>query len=474
MPATAVLDRTKELVSFLKSTEELRHVPIVELEWLVERSDIFHESVGNLLFQKGDDLPYLLIMIKGKVRAFTVQNGGQRELSIAEAGAITGMLPYSRMQHAGASVEVLEDCEYLSLHKDFFPSMIQGQQKLTEALVHVMLNRVRTYTTRTQRNDKLLALGKLSAGLAHELNNPAAAIVRSANLLKDHLSVVPDSFKKVISIKMAEAEVDAVNDIIFGKLEAVSYLADKSLLEKAQMEEELIDWLYDKDVEDAEDMTESFLEFGICVGDLEQIADLVPPAHIAPVIGWLNQVLTTEKMVREIQEASIRINGLITAMKGYSYMDRSHDRQEVDLHNDIYNTLTILKHKIKKHNVEIEKDFQVDLPSLYGLPGELNQVWTNIIDNSLDAMDEGAGKLTIITRQQGDRVRVQFKDTGKGIPQDALSHNIAPFFTTKTIGQGLGLGLDTVMKVINQHEGDVKVSSRPGHTEFRILIPIKK
>ena len=130
MPITAVSDRTKELISFLKSTEELRHVPIVELEWLVERSDILHEPAGNSLFQKGDDLPYLLIMIKGKVRAFTVQNGGQRELSIAEAGAITGMLPYSRMQHAGASVEVLEDCEYLRLHKDFFLTLNHGREEV--------------------------------------------------------------------------------------------------------------------------------------------------------------------------------------------------------------------------------------------------------------------------------------------------------------------------------------------------------
>ncbi|MEM6766792.1 MAG: ATP-binding protein [Bacteroidota bacterium] len=473
MHIVAVSSRTEELVAFLKSTEALRHVPQVELEWLVERSQILKEEKGNLIFQKDNDLPYLLILIKGKVRAFTVQNGSQRELAVAEAGSITGVLPYSRMQKAGANVEALEDCEYLRLHQDFFPAMIQGQQKLVEALVHVMLNRVRNFTTQVQRNDKLMALGKLSAGLAHELNNPASAIVRSAHLLKEHLGLIPNSFKKVISIQMEEKEVDAVNDIIFGKLEAPNYLADKSLLEKAKMEQELIDWLYDHECEEAEDMIESFLEFGICEGDLDRIAKLVPAPHLPPVINWLNQVLTTEKMVREIQEASVRINGLITAMKDYSYMDQSHDRQTVDLHTDIYNTLTILKHKIKQNNIQVEKDFQVDLPAFTGLPGELNQVWTNIIDNALDAMEEG-GKLTIITREQGSCIRIQFIDTGNGIPQDAMSHIFEPFFTTKTIGQGLGLGLDTVMKVLHQHEGDIKVSSRPGHTEFRILIPINK
>ena len=350
--------------------------------------------------------------------------------------------------------------------------MIQECHELTERLVHTMTNRVRDYITSQQQSEKLMALGKISAGLAHELNNPASAVVRSSMELKKNLSTVTDKFKKVMSVSLSVDQVTALDHILFSK---VSQGMNKhiSLLEKTELEDEILDWIEEKGIEDADDIVENLVDFNFREEDLDNIFEKIPTQNdLAPVLAWLNNVLNTEKLVGEIEEAAKRISNLVSSVKSYSHMDKSADKQYVDIHEGIRNTIMIFKHKFKENHVNFVENFQEDLPKVKVWVGELNQVWTNLIDNALDAMAEEGGNLEIKTFQDESFVRIYLSDTGKGIPQEIISKIFDPFFTTKDIGKGTGLGLDAVLRIIQKHNADIKVESKPGNTVFKLCFPI--
>jgi signal transduction histidine kinase len=335
-----------------------------------------------------------------------------------------------------------------------------------------MTTRVREFTALQQQNEKMMALGKLSAGLAHELNNPAAAIVRGSTSLKKHLQLLPDTFKKVIAIRMNEADVDAVNNKMFEVLGRPQRPV-LTLLQKKQQEDELIECLEEKGVDNVEDIAENFVEFGFSEEDMHAFTELIPPAYLSPVLNWINNNLVTEKMVGDIQEASQRISGLVSAVKNFTHMDKGQDKEFVDVHSGIRNTLTMLQHKIKKENIALVEDFDTTLPPVKASVGALNQVWTNIIDNALDAMETvPKAVLRIKTERYKEYVQVTVQDNGPGIPAEIQSKIFDPFFTTKEIGKGTGLGLDVVNRIVKQHRGSIDVKSVPGQTTFLVCFPI--
>jgi signal transduction histidine kinase len=459
----------------LRAFPVFAEVPELQLQWLIDHSRHHTIQAGGHTFQKDDEINEMHIVLKGKGNVYIQQNGGQKFLSTFKRGDVTGLLPYSRIKKAMGNGVVLEDIELLSLHRDRMPALIQHNFELVQVLVQVMTDRIRDFTQSQIMNEKLLALGKLSAGLAHELNNPASAILRSAVALKAHLQQVPDNFKAVIKIKVTEAEVDLVNDILFEKI-THKPADDLSLMERTDKEDELADWLESRQVQDSYDLTENLIDFGFEVSDLERLQAVLSATDFPPVLHWISQNLTTEKMVEEIREASQRIADLVGAIKAYSYMDKSLDMQAVDIKQGIYNTLMMLKHRIKKQNIQMKKSFPENLPKIKALPGELNQVWTNLIDNALDAMEQkaqGEGILEIEAIHEGDFVKVNIIDNGAGIPADIKTKIFEPFFTTKEQGKGTGLGLDIVGKIMRAHNADIKVVSAPGRTEFRLCFPIE-
>lgn len=459
-----------DVFDVIRQIEALSSVPDEQIRWMIDRSGMKELAPGEALFGKGTPSINLYIVISGRIRVWFDQNGETREVTRIIPGEITGLLPYSRMKEASGYGNALEQSQVLALHKDHFPEMIRENYELTEALVYVMTSRIRNFTTMQQQNEKLMSLGKLSAGLAHELNNPAAAVVRSATELKKHLSNLPRDFKRVISMRLEPEQVDTVNNMLFNHLggEPAPRL---SLMERTRREDEICDWLEDHGMgEEIGDISETFVEFGFRAGDLDKVLDQVSDRELEPVLRWLNQVLTTEKLINEIQEASRRISDLVGSVKAYSHMDVSKDRQLVDIRDGIRNTATMLRHKFKKNQVEMVEIFSDDLPLISAYPGELNQVWTNLMDNALDAMENG-GTLEISAREDGPCVEVKITDSGKGIPADILNRIWDPFFTTKGIGQGTGLGLDVVQKILFQHRATVNVSSAPGRTEFRMMFP---
>jgi len=459
-----------DILQELRQNESLASVPEPELQWLVDHSEIVTLKEGEYLYRKGEPVDHLLIVLTGRLRMFIDRNGQHRELGFNEKGYIGGLLPYSRMKTGAASGVAVEKSTALCLHRRDFREMIASQYQLVESFVHLMLDRTRDYTKLDQQNEKMISLGKLSAGLAHELNNPAAAVVRSASALKKHLSFVPEKFKSVISIQATDAQVDHVNEILSAVLKRGT--PDLTLLEKSALEDDLYDWLDEHNVDNGFEIAESFAEYGVTTDDLDGVAQQIAAKNLTAVLDWLNNVLTTEKMVNEIAEASERIGNLVQSIKEYSHMDGGADKKMVVLRDGVESTLRILQHKLKTKHIKVELAIPDSLPKICVSPGEMNQVWTNLIDNAIDALPE-AGEIRIESEQDREFVITKVIDNGSGIPQDVIEQIFDPFFTTKEIGKGSGLGLEIAQNIIKRHRGQIKVSSKPGHTEFSVCLPIE-
>jgi signal transduction histidine kinase len=319
----------------------------------------------------------------------------------------------------------------------------------------------------------MMALGKLSAGLAHELNNPAAAIVRGSDSLKQHLALEPESFKDVMNVRMETKDVDFVKDKLFEIL-ARTEKPRLTLVQRTELEDELHEWLDEHKVQNSDEVAENFLDYAFSCDDMEQFHQHIPDQYLSPVLNWINTNLVTERMVQDINEASQRIFRLIQSVKNFTHMDQGNGKELIDIHAGIENTLTMMQYKLKKANIQVVEEFDQGLPRVMALVGELNQVWTNLIDNAVDAMEvNGRGQLIIRTQIDHSFAKVSIIDNGPGIPENIKSSIFDPFFTTKGIGKGTGLGLDMVCRIIQgQHRGSVKVDSVPGRTEFIVCLPI--
>ena len=465
------MDKTS-IIEQIAAIPALSEIPRAQIEWVVERGEYTTIKKGEKYFTKGSPIDKLIFMLEGEAVFRFEQNGQYREVGRWEAGNVSGALPYSRAQSANAEGFALTDLVFFSLHKDHFREMICDCHELTTFLVHQMTDRVRSSTKRATQNEKLMALGKISAGLAHELNNPAAAIVRSSELLQKHLGSTPDDFKKIMSVGLTTHQVDFVNDLLYSKMEN-GVNKEESLMQRTEREDELTDWLDDNGYGDCFMLSETLAEYGFCADDLQSVLDKGTPQMFEPAIEWMESVLTTEKMVGEIKEASDRISKLVKSVKSYSHMDRAGDQEPTNVHVGIHNTLTILNHKLKKNKVALVEKLDPELPNINASVGELNQVWTNVIDNALDAMEEG-GTLSITTRTVGDFVRVNIGDSGPGIPEDIKGRIFDPFFTTKDVGKGTGMGLEVVKRIIDSHNGSITLESEPGNTNFEFCFPINQ
>lgn len=457
---------------WLQTIDLLEDVPQVQLQWLIDNSAHYILNDGDFIFKTGSSIDATHFVVSGRIKLYLVTNNETRQITTLEPKAITGYLPYSRGKIAVAYGEASGDVQLMSLPVEKSRELITNYFELTQSLVHVMTTRVRDFTALQQQNEKMMALGKLSAGLAHELNNPASAVVRGAASLKQHLQLIPDRFKDVISIRMSPEEVDKVNNLMF----AILNKADKpvlTMMQRSEREDDMVDWMEKYDVKCSMDIAENLVDYGFTPADLDAFKDHIPESYISPVFNWINSNLVIEKMVGDIEDASRRIGKLVDSVKTFTHMDQGSDKQFADIHNGIRNTLTMLQYKMKKGNIELVENFDLELPLVKAMIGELNQVWTNLIDNAIDAMEvNGKGILEIKTERDKDFVQVSIIDNGPGIPEEIRTRIFEPFFTTKEIGKGTGLGLDVVMHIVKQHHGEIKVKSAPGYTAFVVCFPI--
>lgn len=460
----------KELtIEDLKIVKEFQHVPDEQLQWLISQGETVETEEGDMLFNAGDPVTTAYIVLDGKMRICSIQSGKEKELRILDPGQVTGYLPYSRATFSPAFCEALKRSWVFKCSKDKLIEGFGTHYELIEALVHMMLSRVREFTSIQQQNEKMFALGKLSAGLAHELNNPAAAISRAAALLQTQVGQLPKLFKHIANLRIEQEKIETINNLIIHKIATEPPVL--SMMQKANLEDELTDWLDDNDLKDTD--PEGLVERGFTTNELEVFKDCSTPEHLPVLLEWVSNYLVTNKMAEDIRTSSERISDLVGAVKNFTFMDKDANRQLTDIHAGIRNTLTMLNYKLRKGNITVIEKYDASLPKIKVFPGELNQVWTNIIDNAIDAMEiNGKGQLEIATSHDARFVKITIKDNGPGIPEDIKQNIFAPFFTTKEMGKGSGLGLDVVTRIMTQHNGEVKVKSEPGATEFEICLPM--
>jgi signal transduction histidine kinase len=441
-------------------------LPDDQLDWFISQCEEIALKAGETFLQQGTPAVWMFVVLEGQMQMRGALGGEAVTIPI-EPGSITGLLPFSRMKVAVMTGRAVTDGRILKFPSSKFPDLVQKMWELAQRLVGMMSDRIRETTRYEQQQDRLAGLGKLSAGLAHELNNPASAAKRATSLLRDTLYRIKNAAQELGKHNLTDVQRSEIE-----KLEA-SFI---------QPSETPLDTLA---ISDLEDQIDSLLR-SHGQADLWQLAaDLarrgVKPEVLESLFATMDADLARAALVRiaasveianlliEIESSTSRISDLVRAVKEYTYMDQTQ-AQNVDIVKGLENTLTILNHKLKR-GVTVHRQYE-KIPLLVNSFGsELNQVWTNIIDNAIDAMG-GKGELRIRTYRDDDCVVVEIGDNGPGIPPDIEAHIFEPFFTTKGVGEGTGLGLDTVQRIVKKHRGTIQVNSKPGDTRFQVFLPL--
>jgi len=458
---------SNDLVQRLAEHRMLGRAPRQELAWLVAHGSLRQLNTGDILTPKGDPVTGMFVVLSGRIAIFLDRGTGLHKALEWRAGDVTGLLPYSRLTTPPSDTIAQEPTEIIAIDREWLRDLVLECPEVTTILVHAMLDRSRAFTSSDLHDEKMLSLGKLSAGLAHELNNPVAAIERSASLLEDRLDEAQLASRELGAARLTDAQLAAVDALRHACL-ATGVQGVRSPLEQAAHEERIADWLADRGVDEA--IADALSETGVTIEALDALAASISGPALETVMRWAGAGCSVHRLAGEIQEAAMRISGLVTAIKGFTHMDQAPAAEAVDLLQGLSNTVAVLQSKARHKAAAIAVHAQPGLPRVFGFSGELNQIWANLIDNALDALEEG-GRIEVTASREGPKVAVRIIDNGPGIPDKVRDRIFDPFFTTKPMGQGTGLGLDIVRRLVLHNDGDITVASQPGRTEFRVVLP---
>jgi signal transduction histidine kinase len=394
------------------------------------------------------------------------RGAGPRRVTDWRAGDVSGMLPYSRMTGPPGDNYVDVPSEFLTIHEQHFPEMVHRCPVFAAHTVHCMLDRARSFNTSDLQDEKMISLGKLAAGLAHEINNPASATVRGAKQLLT-LLVEADTAARALGAAGVTDELFAAIEQARSACVAQPGGTVRSAIQQADREDEIADWLERHDVDPAH--AEALANTEVTLDALESLAQATTGNTLDAALRWIATGCTTHALAVDIEQAATRIHELVAAIKRFTYMDTQTGPEPVDVTPGLRDTVRVLAAKARAKGAAIALDIPPDLPRAYAVGSELNQVWLNLIDNALDAIPE-AGRVDIRARAELDRVVVRVIDDGPGIPPDVLPRIFDPFFTTKPPGQGTGLGLDITRRLVRLYHGDITVDSHAGRTEFAVSL----
>lgn len=457
-----------ELVDRLAAHRTLGAAPREELAWLAARGTLRTLREGELLSARGRPVTGLFVVLTGHIAIFIDRGTGRNKVLEWRGGDVAGMLPYSRLVTPPGDSIAQDTTEILDIPCDQLTGMIRECHVATTILVHAMLDRKGVFTSIGLHDEKMASLGKLSAGLAHELNNPASAIERSASLLEDRLDESELAARALGAARLTDAQLLAI-DAVRTACAATTIAGVLSPIQQAEREDTIADWLADHQVD--ADLAGALAETAVTLDALEEIAAVVQGPALAAVLRWSAAGCAVRGIALEIQEAATRIAGLVAAVKGFTHMDQAAAAEPVNLSTSLANTVAVLKAKARSKSVAVAIDVAPGLPEVRGFVGELNQIWANLIDNALDAVGE-AGQVEVTARLERHQVVVRVVDNGPGMPDAVRDHLFEPFFTTKPVGQGTGLGLDIVRRLVIHNEAAIEVETVPGRTEFRVMLPV--
>ncbi|MDF2747257.1 MAG: histidine kinase [Propionibacteriaceae bacterium] len=450
-----------------------------QLDWLSERGRVEVRSAGTSVYEEGEDATCFFVLLSGtlsmlrRVEDTEVETVRTNQRGVY-SGATQAFVRTTDSTRYPNSVRAITECEFWVIDAANFGEKIRVWFPMAMHLLEGMMLGYRNSQSIIGARERLLSLGRLSAGLTHELNNPAAAAVRATAALRERVSKMRRKLAHLATAKVDPQALTVLTDLQEVAVEKMAKAEKLSPMQVADAEDVIGDWLDDHGVGDGWDLAATLVAAGVDEAWLDEIADTLPPELLSDGIHWVTYALETEQLMMEIEDSTERISHLVGAAKQYSQLDRAA-HQEIDVHDGLMSTLTMLNYKIKESGkIKLTEDFAADLPMIPAHPAELNQVWTNLIDNAIQAMPEG-GTLTVRTGRDDDHVVVEIGDTGIGIPENLQSKIFEPFFTTKPVGQGTGLGLDICYRVVTQrHGGDLRVISHPGDTRFVVRLPVNE
>jgi signal transduction histidine kinase len=459
---------TADLVERLAAHKTLGAAPREELAWLAEHGTLRYLNAGEVLTAKGARVEGLFVVLSGRIAFFVDRGAGPNKIMEWREGSVLGLLPYSRLVSPPGDSVAQEHTAILVIDRDRLPALIRECHQITSILIHSMLDRARAFTSSDLHDEKMVSLGKLSAGLAHELNNPASAIERSAHLLEDRLEDADRASRALGASRLTDSQLAAV-DAVRGACVATGARGVRSPIEESEREAAIADWLDEHGLDTA--AAEALAETPVTLEALDLLARQVDGPTLNAVLQWAATGCAVRALASEIQDAAMRISGLVTAIKGFTHMDQAPVAEPVDLAQGLGNTVAVLRSKARAKSAAVVVDVEAGLPRVLGFVGELNQIWANLIDNALDAIPE-SGRVDVLASREQQRVVVRIVDNGNGIPASIRERIFDPFFTTKPMGQGTGLGLDIVRRLVRHNDGEISVESQPGRTEFRVVLSL--